>query len=162
MPMTLSNSMPLPTRPRPGARPAVSRPNPPTHATASRPVNANPPPDRPNRVRLNPNPAVTLPVRELKRLEVGVALCGFEQLRPRERDAGELTWNEQPTDERRLRVSPHLAVDTDELAVGRSTESALDGVSSVLDYRKGIDRVTGERDEPATETPYEVEIKPAD
>jgi len=45
---------------------------------------------------------------------------------------------------------------------GATDERALEGVESVLDYRKGIDRVTGERDEPATETPYEVEIKPAD
>ena len=44
---------------------------------------------------------------------------------------------------------------------GATDERALEGVESVLDYRKGIDRVTGERDEPATETPYKVEIKPA-
>ncbi|MFP4175213.1 MAG: nucleotide pyrophosphatase [Halobacteriales archaeon] len=45
---------------------------------------------------------------------------------------------------------------------GATDERALEGIESVLDYRKGIDRVTGERDEPATETPYEVEVKPAD
>ena len=44
---------------------------------------------------------------------------------------------------------------------GATDERALEGVKSVLDYREGIDRVTGSRDV-TTETPYEVELKPAD
>ena len=44
---------------------------------------------------------------------------------------------------------------------GATDERALEGVDSVLDYREGIDRVTGSRDV-TTETPYEVEVKPAD
>jgi len=45
---------------------------------------------------------------------------------------------------------------------GATDESALEGVESVLDYREGIESVTEDGDEPATETPYEVEVKPAD
>jgi hypothetical protein len=45
---------------------------------------------------------------------------------------------------------------------GATDERSLEGVESVLDYREGIAQVTEGRDETATETPYEVEVKPAD
>jgi len=44
---------------------------------------------------------------------------------------------------------------------GATDDRALEGVDGVLDYREGIERVTEKR-EPATETPYELEVKPAD
>jgi hypothetical protein len=44
---------------------------------------------------------------------------------------------------------------------GSTDERALEGVESVLNYREGIERVTGKR-KATTYAPYEVEIEPAD
>lgn len=44
---------------------------------------------------------------------------------------------------------------------GSTDKRAIEGIESVLDYREGIERVTGKRDA-TTYAPYEVEIEPAD